>query len=91
MTDTPEQTDGVSAPPPPPPAPLQPPQPPQPQRPNRLYAAAAWVGITAGAVFIVAAIVAAATWQTHPYWELGVSFGGFHVVYGIIVYAKHGG
>ncbi len=44
-----------------------------------------------GAAFILAGLVAAAFCQYSPYWALGTTFGGFHVVYGIIVWIRHGG
>ena len=28
---------------------------------------------------------------TAPYWTLGVTFGGFHIVYGVAVWIRHGG
>jgi hypothetical protein len=66
MSETPERptetTGPISAqsvaPPPPaePPPPLPPSTPPQPDRPNRLNQVAAWVGIVAGVVFIVAVV-----------------------------------
>lgn len=44
-----------------------------------------------GAGFILAGIVTAAFFQTHPYWSMGLTFGGFHLVYGIVVWIRHGG
>ena len=44
-----------------------------------------------GAAFILAGLVAAAFFQTSPYGTLGVTFGGFHMVYGLVVWARHGG
>ena len=44
-----------------------------------------------GAAFIAAGIVTATDYQALPYDALGVTFGGFHIVYGIIVWIRHGG
>lgn len=44
-----------------------------------------------GAAFILAGLVAAAAGQLSPYWSLGLTFGGFHIVYGIVVWIRHGG
>ncbi|MFB3891755.1 MAG: hypothetical protein ACE15C_07000 [Phycisphaerae bacterium] len=53
-----------------------------------------------GAAFIVAGLLTAAFWQAHfpglapgeaPYLTLGATFGGFHIVYGIVVRIRHGG
>ncbi|MCD4822965.1 MAG: hypothetical protein K8S55_00015 [Phycisphaerae bacterium] len=44
-----------------------------------------------GVVFLIAGIVTAAFFQAHPYWALGITFGGFHIVYGVIVWIRHGG
>ena len=44
-----------------------------------------------GAAFIVAGLVSAAALQLYPYWCIGVTFGGFHIVYGAIVRVRHGG
>jgi hypothetical protein len=44
-----------------------------------------------GVAFILAALGTAGYWQYSPYWTLGVSFGGFHIAYGAIVAARHGG
>jgi len=53
-----------------------------------------------GAAFVLAALPTAAFWQYSipgvteghaAYWTLGATFGGFHIVYGIIVWARHGG
>ena len=55
--------------------------------------------ILAGA-FILSGIVAAAVFQytipgltegTAPYWTLGITFGGYHLAYGAIVWIRHGG
>ena len=44
-----------------------------------------------GAAFIIAGLVTAAWFQVHPYWSIGVTFGAFHIVYGTIVWIRHGG
>jgi hypothetical protein len=55
-----------------------------------------------GASFIAAGLVCAAFFQaeipgltsvpgTAPYWTMAATFGGFHILYGAIVWAKHGG
>lgn len=53
-----------------------------------------------GAAFLAAGLVTAALFQytvpgtepgTAPYWTLGVTFGGFHLIYGAIVWVRHGG
>ena len=44
-----------------------------------------------GACFIAGGLVTAALCQWHPYWAMGVTFGGFHVVYGVVVWIRHGG
>ena len=44
-----------------------------------------------GVAFILSGLVAAAWLQVHPYWSIGVTFGGFHIVYGTIVWIRHGG
>jgi hypothetical protein len=44
-----------------------------------------------GAAFILAGLVSAAFFQGHYYWTLGITFGGFHIVYGVYVWAKYGG
>ena len=44
-----------------------------------------------GAAFILAGLVSAAFFQTCPYWTLGVTFGGFHIVYGIYAWVRYGG
>ncbi|HOF17991.1 MAG TPA: hypothetical protein PK082_03715 [Phycisphaerae bacterium] len=52
-----------------------------------------------GAAFVLSALPAA-MFQftlpglpagTAPYWTLGVTFGGYHIVYGVAVWARHGG
>jgi hypothetical protein len=44
-----------------------------------------------GAAFILAACITAASLQANPYWALGLTFGAFHIVYGIVVWIRHGG
>ncbi|MHC4563811.1 MAG: hypothetical protein ACYS8X_13715 [Planctomycetota bacterium] len=44
-----------------------------------------------GAAFIAAGLATALLWQWQPYWAMGVTFGGFHIVYGIAVWIRHGG
>ena len=44
-----------------------------------------------GATFIAAGLATALLWQGCPYWVMGITFGGFHIVYGIIVWIRHGG
>ena len=53
-----------------------------------------------GAAFILAGLLSAAFFQytipglepgTAPYWTLGLTFGGFHIIYGIVVWIRHGG
>jgi hypothetical protein len=44
-----------------------------------------------GAAFVLAALPTAAFWQTWPYVPLGVTFGGFHIVYGLYTWRRYGG
>lgn len=44
-----------------------------------------------GAAFLLAGLVTAAVFQDCPYWAMGITFGGFHIVYGIVVWIRHGG
>lgn len=44
-----------------------------------------------GAAFILAGLAAGAFLQGCPYLALGATFGGFQIVYGIIVWIRHGG
>jgi len=44
-----------------------------------------------GAIFIVAGLISAAFFQNVPYLIFGVSFGGFHILYGVIVWLRYGG
>jgi hypothetical protein len=46
-----------------------------------------WMGLA----FVVAGLVVAAGFQSCPYWSLGLTFGGLHLLYGIIVTIRHGG
>ncbi|HET6430488.1 MAG TPA: hypothetical protein VFJ30_18905 [Phycisphaerae bacterium] len=41
--------------------------------------------------FLLAGILCAAELHTSPYLTLGVTFGGFHIVYGVVVWLRHGG
>ena len=44
-----------------------------------------------GAAFLGGGLVSAALGQQSPYWSLGVAFGGLHIVYGVVVWIRHGG
>jgi len=44
-----------------------------------------------GVLFLLAGLATAALFHSHPYWSLGVTFGGFHIVYGVVVWIRHGG
>ena len=44
-----------------------------------------------GVAFIGAGLATALLWQGYPYWVMGITFGGFHIVYGIVVWIRHGG
>jgi hypothetical protein len=46
-----------------------------------------------GLFFLLSGIVSAWWFQDamDPYWTLGVTFGGYHIVYGAVVWARHGG
>lgn len=44
-----------------------------------------------GSAFVLAGILSAAFLQGHPYWTMGVTFGGFHLIYGTVVWIRHGG
>lgn len=44
-----------------------------------------------GAAFLVAGLICGGFSQAWPYCSLGITFGGFHVAYGIIVWLRHGG
>lgn len=43
------------------------------------------------AAFISLGLLSAGLFQDSPYWMLGVSFGGVHIVYGGAVWARYGG
>jgi len=44
-----------------------------------------------GAAFIAAGLATAALWQWQPYWAMAATFGGLHIVYGAVVWVRHGG
>ncbi|MHC4984944.1 MAG: hypothetical protein ACYTFO_02185 [Planctomycetota bacterium] len=44
-----------------------------------------------GAAFIAAGLATALLWQGYPYWVMGITFGGFHILYGLVVWIRHGG
>jgi hypothetical protein len=54
-----------------------------------------------GAAFVLAGLATAAFFQftipclghpgQAPYWTLGITFGGFHILYGLAVWIRHGG
>jgi hypothetical protein len=44
-----------------------------------------------GAAFILAGLASAALFQSCPYFTLGVTFGGFHLAYGSIIWMRYGG
>jgi hypothetical protein len=54
-----------------------------------------------GAAFVLAGLVTGAFFQFQvpfggcynyaPYWTLGITFGGFHIIYGLVVWIRHGG
>lgn len=44
-----------------------------------------------GAAFILAGLIAGGFFQIYPYVALGITFGGFHIVYGVVVWIRHGG
>ena len=44
-----------------------------------------------GVLFIIASLITAAFFQTEPYWTFGLTFGGLHILYGIVVWIRHGG
>jgi hypothetical protein len=44
-----------------------------------------------GLTFLLAGLVAAGLAQDCPYWAMGITFGGFHIMYGAIVWIRHGG
>lgn len=44
-----------------------------------------------GAAFILAGLATAAFLQSNFYWPLGATFGGLHILYGLIVWKRYGG
>ena len=44
-----------------------------------------------GAAVVGAGLLTAMLFQSYPYEALGITFGGFHVVYGVTVWVRHGG
>jgi len=44
-----------------------------------------------GAGFILAGLVVAVLDHTNPYLSIGLTFGAMHIVYGIVVWVRHGG
>lgn len=44
-----------------------------------------------GTAFIIAGLISAAFFSYDPNWTLGITFGGFHLCYGVIVWIRHGG
>ncbi len=44
-----------------------------------------------GVAFIIAGLVVGPFYQWYPYWSLGLTFGGFHIAYGAVVWVRHGG
>ena len=44
-----------------------------------------------GVAFVLAGIATAACLQDYPFQCLAATFGGFHIVYGVIVWMRHGG
>ena len=44
-----------------------------------------------GGAFILAGLATALLWQMEPYLTMGVTFGGFHILYGVVVWIRHGG
>jgi len=43
------------------------------------------------AAFLAAGLVCAAEFHTYPYVAMGVTFGGFHLAYGTVVWMRYGG
>ena len=41
--------------------------------------------------FLAAGLVCAADFHTYPYLALGITFGGFHLAYGTVVWMRYGG
>ena len=44
-----------------------------------------------GAAFLAAGVLGLVFWVAHPLAAMAVSFGGFHLLYGAVVWARHGG
>jgi hypothetical protein len=44
-----------------------------------------------GAAFVLTGLITAAFLQFSPYLMFGVTFGGFHILYGVIVWIRYGG
>ena len=44
-----------------------------------------------GACFIAAGLATATFGASYPYYAMGITFGGFHVTYGVVVWVRHGG
>lgn len=44
-----------------------------------------------GVAFVLAGLVTATSLQGYPFHCLGATFGGFHIVYGVAVWIRHGG
>ena len=44
-----------------------------------------------GAAISAAGLATAMLWQWQPYWTMGITFGGFHIIYGVVVWIRHGG
>jgi len=36
-------------------------------------------------------VAAGGTLDYEPYWTIGITFGGFHLIYGLVVWIRHGG
>jgi len=44
-----------------------------------------------GAAFVAAGLITALFFQDYPYVALGITFGGFHIFYGVVAWVRHGG
>ena len=44
-----------------------------------------------GIGFIIAGIVTMFALTDHPMLMMGISFGGFHLIYGVYMWVRHGG
>jgi len=44
-----------------------------------------------GGAFIAAGLAAAGLWQGYPCLAMGATFGAFHIIYGVVVWIRHGG